>query len=268
MKGSNFRVLRRVVRRLPFLRRSPFLLRLALGEVSRTEVLTWIAIHRRCSCYLEIGVASGKNFLNVPVSSKIGVDPCAPGPYTERAIESGARYFQCTSDQFFSELAPQILAQTPPDLVFIDGLHTYSQALMDLKNAYRFAKTGAVIVLHDCNPPTPASAIPACSYSHAKQMNPAGWDGAWCGDVWKVIAQIRQVFPQLNCRVVDCDYGLGVIVKKCETSIDTLNVDESVLQLPYEYLAQSRKKILGLVSPLWVLRLGMKGKTHGNEVWS
>jgi hypothetical protein len=99
------------------------------------------------------------------------------------------------------------------DVVFVDGLHTYQQALKDVNNSLINLNEKGVIIIHDCNPPHEAAAYPADSYDHAASLSLPGWTGEWCGDVWKTICYLRSHRNDLKIFVLDCDYGLGIVMR-------------------------------------------------------
>ncbi len=176
--------------------------------------------------YLEIGVASGAVLLEVRCRHKIGVDPKFRIKNRKRITRNllyklfreGIFLNQVTSDQFFNT-HKAYLHEKPPQVIFIDGLHTFKQTLKDVHNSLNWLDKGGVIVLHDCNPPHKASATPALSIPEAKrnyqsENDNGAWTGEWCGDVWKVIPYLIQNHPDLNVCVLDADYGLGIISRK------------------------------------------------------
>lgn len=152
----------------------------------RSELLNLIARRIGAKTYLEIGVYSGASFNAVEVQHKVGVDP-APG--------SVATIYQ-ESDRYFEDLAPDVRF----DLVFVDGLHTREQAGRDIQNALAHLAPGGVVVVHDCDPPTEASA------------GQAEVPGIWCGEVWRAWVHFRATHPLgRTAFVVDTNLGCGVI---------------------------------------------------------
>jgi hypothetical protein len=131
------------------------------------------------------------------------------------------------------------------DVVFVDGLHTQRQALKDVENALAHLNPGGVIVIHDCNPPSAAAAHPAESLAHAASLNLPGWNGEWCGDVWKSIVMIRSQRRDVKAFVLDCDFGLGIVTwGKQESTLDVTEKD--IERLTYDDLVKNRKAWLDL----------------------
>ena len=131
--------------------------------------------------------------------------------------------------------------------MFIDGLHTYEQSLIDVQNTLKFLNPTGVIVMHDCNPKDKLSALPGNSLHEVSQLNLKGWNNEWCGDVWKTIANLRSVRSDLNIFVLDCDFGLGIITRgKPNNSLDFSK--SKLKNLRYSDLEQGRENILNLKS--------------------
>jgi len=149
-----------------------------------------------------------------------------------------------TSDNFFKK-EHDFLLKKGIDVVFIDGLHTYEQSLRDILNSLKFLNQNGVIVLHDCNPPFEAAAVPANSVEEAVSLNIPGWKGQWSGDVWKTILYLRSTRDVLSTFVLDCDWGLGIITKeKSENNLDF--TPEDIKVLTYRDLEKNRALFLNL----------------------
>jgi hypothetical protein len=191
--------------------------------MTRTEILNTLASRYQYQSYLEIGVADGLNFQSVRCPHKVGVDPAIGVPATH----------SMTSDQFFVQNTERF------DLIFIDGLHESPQVNRDIDNSLAVLKDGGTIVLHDCNPlveehqllPKPTS-------------DPERW-GAWTGDVWKSIAQLRMCRPNLSVYVIDTDWGCG-IVRPGRQKLFPVVAPEGI---NWSLLSSHRNELLNLVSP-------------------
>lgn len=216
--------------------------------MNRVDVIQKIIKKTRSRTYLEIGVFKGNTFLKIKAKKKIAVDPNVK--ISKRKIikwifrnfcNISAKYYGITSDDFFANK----MFIHGFDVVFIDGLHTFKQALIDVNNSLATLNEKGVIVMHDCNPPNWAAAYPAESHAHAKSLNLPGWTNAWCGDVWKTVCYIRNFRKDLNVFVLNCDYGLGIITKgKPE---DNLNLTEDEFNnLTYYDLVKNKIELLNL----------------------
>ena len=144
--------------------------------------------------YLEIGCDKDQLFSRIKLKNKIGVDPYSGGNIRK------------TSDDFFLENNKTF------DLVFIDGLHTYSQVKKDILNSVKFLNTNGIILVHDCLPDT-----------MSKQAVPR-YKMQWNGDVWKAIVDLRQK-ADLDIYTCEIDQGIGIIKKKNNTSILKLSTE-------------------------------------------
>lgn len=199
--------------------------------MTRVDVLNALIGKYKYVTYLEIGVQAGTSFKEVKIPLKTGVDPdpkCRSLDAVNRSI-----YIQ-TSDAFF-ELIQHSAIQPRWDLIFIDGMHTYEQALRDINNALRHLNPNGSIVVHDLNPPDADAANPVPNI---------GKSGGWCGDVWRAWMALRMTRDDLTMYTVDCDWGVGVIRRGTQ----------QLYQPGYAYLEQYRQFILELKSPEEFLR--------------
>ncbi len=231
----------------------------------RRTLLPYLARRLKARSYLEIGVKGGKTFMPVKVRKKVAVDPLfrIKKPYKRSQIfrypfNLMNQYFECTSDEFFARHAGKVLTTGGLDLAFIDGLHTYEQSYKDIENTLPFLADDGVMLIHDCSPHSSAAAYPAESIEAVKKINPPGFDGRWCGDVWKVIPRLRIEHPQLHVFVIDADSGLGLVSKQPiidasqQTAQLNLSVDD-ISQMSYQNLDDDRVAILNIIDSQVVL---------------
>jgi hypothetical protein len=220
----------------------------------RIEVIQKFIDARKAATYLEIGVNTGACFLKIRAPYKIGVDPNFIIPWGRRIkyfvknpSNFNNRYHETTSDAFF-EANGELLRERPPEVAFVDGLHTHEQSLQDVRNILKFMREDGVIVMHDCSPPHAAAAVRAGSYEEAKAMSPPGWTGAWCGDVWKTIVYLRAMHEDLDVMVLDCDRGLGIVRKGRAQSALPFS-PQDIAGLSYPDLEANRREWLNLKPP-------------------
>jgi hypothetical protein len=203
--------------------------------------------------YLEIGVNNGACFLRLKAPYKMAVDPAfriAAGRKLKYFVKNPANvnnhYHEQTSDDFFRTQCA-VLEEHKPKVVFVDGLHTYEQALRDVLNSLKYLDHDGVILMHDCNPLTEVAAYPAKSIDHAKRSLP-DYEGVWNGDVWKAIVHLRSLHADLEVFVLDCDHGIGVVRRGIPA--DRLNYSaEEIMNLSYVHLEADRVRLLNLKSP-------------------
>ncbi|MEJ7891436.1 MAG: class I SAM-dependent methyltransferase [Solirubrobacteraceae bacterium] len=131
-----------------------------------TEILAAIAQSYADCCYMEIGVEHGTS-VNVVAPCCGEVHGCDVVDRT-RVMPAGTRFWHMPSDEFFAAYDG-----SAPNLVFIDGGHSYEQARRDYDSAVRILAPGGTIALHDTWPESEADKAPDR-----------------CGDVWRVRDEI------------------------------------------------------------------------------
>lgn len=218
------------------------------NRVSRMEAIQRAIDTIGAQRYLEIGVESGNCFSTIKATEKIGVDPVPAQPATQRELaKPGVQYFPMESDRFFQEEAARVLSKGV-DVVFIDGLHTFAQTYRDCVNSLKHLNQGGVIFVHDCLPANASEATVAASYEEVGKLVGSTWDGYWTGDTWKAITLLRSQHTDVEAFVLDCDKGLGVILKsKGDARLSF--VAEEVEKLTYADLAQRKEELIGLRRP-------------------
>ena len=149
----------------------------------RYEIIQKIINIQRYKSYLEIGCDRNQSFSNIKIKKRVGVDP----------VEGGTH--KMTSDHFFS------INKDNFDIVFIDGLHEYSQVMKDIKNSLRFLNKEGIILLHDCLPRTIWNQI-------TPRLN-----SDWNGDVWKSIVHCRTL-ENIDTYTFIADRGIGLIFQE------------------------------------------------------
>ena len=219
--------------------------------IDRVYIIQNIIDKIRAKTYLEIGVRDGECFLRIRGPRKIAVDPCIA--ITSRKKRKFIfrnlanifnRYMEMTSNEFFSRESLS-LKNEGLDVVFIDGLHTYEQSLADVENSLQYISRNGVIVMHDCNPQSEAAAHPASTTAEGENLSVPGFAGEWNGDVWKTIVHLRSLRKDVNVIVLECDQGLGVIMKRDPES-NLSYTREEINNLTYKDLDQNRNALLNL----------------------
>jgi predicted O-methyltransferase YrrM len=134
---------------------------------------------------LEIGCYAGVNasylLKNLNIKKLHGVDPyieyidwnggvtCQSGDPAEQQANERLKFYtnfikhKKTSDDAVNQFKDEIF-----DFIFIDGLHTYEQVLMDCKNYYSKLKPGGIFSGHDY---TAISDVNKAVNEFAKQVN-------------------------------------------------------------------------------------------------
>ncbi len=174
-------------------------------------VLTELHARLKPKTYLEIGVESGATLaLAQTAQIAVGVDP-ADVP-VKHALPKSARLFREESDQFFRDHTREsVFGAHPVDLVFIDGMHRFENALSDFLHAERWASSASTIVFHDCVP------LVARTAARERQSN------FWVGDTWKVVLALAQYRPDLRIRTLLCAPSGLVVVRRLDPRASVLS---------------------------------------------
>ena len=133
--------------------------------------------------YLEIGCFKDETFSRINIEHKVGVDPVSGGTV------------RLTSDEFFKNNKKKF------DIIFIDGLHEYSQVKTDIINSLNSLNSNGVLLLHDCFPLKIRDQMMPRSHQH------------WNGDTWKALVETRTL-PNLDTYTILADEGIGVVFKR------------------------------------------------------
>jgi len=188
--------------------------------VRRHELLEGLHELVQPRTYLEIGVQTGRS-LRYSRSCTIAVDPAF---HLINEVLCDLHLVRATSDEFFARHRP--LAHFPfpaADMSFIDGMHLAEYALRDLINVERHTLPTSVIVLDDM--------LPRHVDEAGRGRDAARTRGAWAGDVYKVVATLRELRPDLVCLEVDTEPTGTVIILLPDA-------DSTVLPAAYDELVE------------------------------
>jgi tetratricopeptide (TPR) repeat protein len=150
--------------------------------------------------YVEIGVADGLSLaLARPPTEAIGVDPA---PTVISTLRANTHIFAETSDEFFAKRRLDGFLQGKPiKLAFVDGLHSFEQALRAFMNLEKHCGPGSAILLHDTVP------LDEITQRRERQTH------FWTGDVWKILPCLKAYRPDLEIFTIEtAPTGLTVIV--------------------------------------------------------
>jgi hypothetical protein len=193
------------------------------SEIKRFHIINYLIEKHNLVNYLEIGVFKGENIREIKALHKDGVDPGVEG-YTPPEVN-----YPMGSNEFFELIKGH--EDIKYDIIFIDGLHEYSQVKKDIENSLNHLQPNGFILMHDCNPVSYDAQIP-----DRKTI-------AWNGDVWKSFVEFKQNNLNFECCVVDTDFGVGFIKNNGESFNSS-----PLLDIDYQTFDSDRKKYLNLIT--------------------
>ncbi len=166
---------------------------------------------------IEIGVFQGQTLaLFQPPTVAIGVDP---RPDLRVTLGATTRIARMTSDEFFQGTAAHdALGRQPLSVGFIDGLHTFEQALRDFRHLEALSGPRSLILIHDTIPLSELT-------QRAESATPFH-----TGDVWKLVLCLKHYRPDLDVFTIPAPpTGLTVVAGLDPSSrILTDRYDEAV----------------------------------------
>ena len=189
--------------------------------------------------YLEIGVSRGGSLAQSRTRT-VAVDPFFE---VRHELRCDVHLVRTSSDEFFAREEPFAHFDEPlVDLAFIDGMHLAEYVLRDVINTERYTHPASVIVLDDMLPRTADMAGRDRTLGRQK--------GAWTGDVYKIVPDIRALRPDLVCIEVDTlPTGVVVILGADATNRALLEAADGLVEsyvtpdpqhVPAEVLQRSR----------------------------
>ena len=192
---------------------------------SRIDIVNNLIKCHNYKSYLEIGCNNDDLFSNVIIKRKVGVDPNLGGT------------IRTTSDNFFSSNNECF------DIIFIDGLHIYEQVKRDILNSVKFLNKNGIILVHDCLP------------NKIWEQNIPRMNGAWSGDVWKSIVDLRRK-KNLDIYTLIADRGIGVIMNRPNRNL--LKLDFDINKLKYSDYYNNHKKYMNLIDQIQFKKIFLK----------
>jgi hypothetical protein len=186
--------------------------------MKRTDIINLLIQKYGYKSYLEVGTQDPtSNFDLIQAETKVSIDPFPRGEVT----------FVGTSDEYFDSIDNT----TQYDIIFIDGLHHDDQVLKDINNSLNHLSDNGSIVIHDCLPMT----------ERMQEREDHGEE--WTGDVWKAIAELRVESIDLDIKVVDTDYGCGIIRRGTNIPYQTNEVYKT-----FGYYVTNRNQLMNIIS--------------------
>lgn len=215
VKRFNTRVKNRI--KLEYLKRrwahnySPYSFDIDWGSYNynRISIINLLFSNQVDGKYLEVGCQGNVAFDSIIAKSKVGVDPVKGGTV------------RLTSDQYFSNNEEKF------DVIFLDGLHTYEQIRLDIRNAAKSLKNGrGWIVLHDMLPRNWLEA-------HVPRISKK-----WTGDVWKIAFELKQA-ANIDFKIIRIDHGVGVLKISDSRLVSIPDLHSSLKGKNYNYFYQN-----------------------------
>jgi len=206
-----------------------------MNDISLSSIINHLINKFKCKSYLEIGVDDGLNFNKINIDYKIGIDP-EPSKYID-----SKHLFLMNSDEFFEyiqlnnsdKIDINKNIKNLYDIIFIDGCKNENQILKDINNSLNHLNENGFILLKNCNPPNKI---------YVKKDYNNGNNNYWIGDAWIVYNKLRILNPNLSMYVLNCEFGLGLIMKGSQRNIK-LNID-----FDYSQFAENKEYYLNLIS--------------------
>ena len=188
--------------------------------MKRTDIINALIQKYGYRSYLEVGTQDPtSNFDKINSECKVSIDPFPRGEVT----------FVGTSDEYFESIDEN----SKFDIIFIDGLHHDDQVLKDVENSLNHLSENGTIVCHDCLPTTEDM---QARDDHGRELT---------GDVWKAIAELRVERIDLDIKVVDTDYGCGIIRRGTNIPYQPTAMNYKT----YSYYNANKRRLLNIISP-------------------
>jgi len=198
----------------------------------RWDLINYLVHRFSYDTYLEIGVETRINFLNIDCGVKVSVDPNVP-----------KATYRMTSDDYFSNIEEYEPSEF--DIIFVDGLHHADQVYRDIENSLSVLYEGGTIVCHDMNPQKCTDQIVPQHVQNRFDPSPM-----WMGDCWKAWVKLRTERSDLQMTVLQFDTGCGII-RRGKQELLNLGIDLDVpkwwKRLRWRNFCKHRKEWLNLV---------------------
>jgi predicted O-methyltransferase YrrM len=157
---------------------------------NHTALFSFLFSYIRPEKYLELGVRSGENFLELSkfCTNSIGVDIVSPQIH----LPKNSSFYKMTTDEYFLTLNKEDVF----DAIFIDADHSHEQSLKDLLNSRNRVVEDGFIFMHD-------------TYPYAKHMTVP----QYCNDVYKTALFAKNNFLD-DFEVLTLPINPGVTILK------------------------------------------------------
>lgn len=199
--------------------------------MKRSDVINSFLEFFEMPTYLEIGVSKGETFRRVRAARKVAVDPVFRFDVDVWRDEAPhCEFHQITSDLYFEAVADR---NDRFDLIYLDGLHTSSQTLRDLINAFSFVKETSIIIVDDIWPSSFAASIADYEIFNRVRRAEKRKEMSWMGDVYRLVPFIEAFCPQWTYRCTAENHGQLVMWRHRRAIGASLSL-EAVARFAYE----------------------------------
>ncbi len=192
--------------------------------------------------YVEIGCRLGKS-ISLSRCQSIAIDPDFE---IKVEVKAPTRFYKVTSDEFFQQYNVKELLSNPIDLAFIDGMHKAEYVLRDFINIEKNGHSGTVIIIDDVLPEK-------LEWTTRERLTQA-----WTGDVYQMIAILRQYRPDLQVQVLDVEMKGMALITKINPASTKLSENYKIIEkaiLADEYKIDSAASIRNAIKPLAITEL-------------
>ena len=152
-----------------------------------SDIIPVICSSVQCKLYLELGAQFGSTLNKVTTKGirAVGVD------IKKQWMIGHFEFFEESTDKFFTHFNEK------PDVIFIDGDHSFESVKKDFINSLNILNEYGIIFLHDTDPYTE-------SYLTLD----------YCGDAYKIIDWIKENYKDLDVITLQADEPGLTIVKR------------------------------------------------------
>lgn len=193
--------------------------------MDRKDIINLLIKKYNLKKYLEIGIGDGYNFKSIICDFKTNVDPFLDNRSGQS--DTFPPINRMTSDDFFR------ISDDKFDIVFVDGLHTFDQTLLDINNSLNCLNDGGFVIAHDMLPP---------SEWHQRDSNELE-GGEWNGTCWKAVAYLRTTNPNLDIKTIDTDWGVSIIRKEKSEIFNKL-----LHEIDYNFYSENKNELMNVIS--------------------
>jgi hypothetical protein len=206
------------------------------------EFMSLLSQKRSVKRYFEVGVNEGKLMSFIHADIAVGVDPEFVLTSNVAANKSETHLIRKTSDRFFQDIDFHQKYGGPPELCFLDGYHTFEFLLRDFMNTEAICSSTSLICMHDCLPLDEIMAIRRMSTWMAATIG-TKYQGAWTGDVWKVIPILQRYRPNLRLVMASAPPTGVVCVTNLDPTDTTLRANYLDIVKEFGKIVSSREEI-------------------------